>query len=176
MYIEILNDALVGFANITSIDMLDHPFLSYGSIVSVGIEQNFENMRKAWDPQQPVETLLKHFSNKSKTVSTSQRPAGLWLERHKNCPLPTQKSSSQKNATVPAAYGTKNWKLTRLGISSRVIFLLLTANTDKFRERQLEPNDLPMQQSLKPEKMTWQNKPWEVLQIWQQQQLLTEVT
>jgi hypothetical protein len=34
MYIEILNDDLVGFANTTSRDMLDHLFLSYGSITS----------------------------------------------------------------------------------------------------------------------------------------------
>jgi hypothetical protein len=61
MYIEILNDDLVGFANTTSQDMLDHLFLSYGSIPAVDIEHNFENMRKAWDPQQPVETLFKQI-------------------------------------------------------------------------------------------------------------------
>jgi hypothetical protein len=37
MYIEILNDDLVGFANTTSRDMLDHLFLSYGSITGVDI-------------------------------------------------------------------------------------------------------------------------------------------
>jgi hypothetical protein len=63
MYIEILNDDLVGFANTTSRDMLDHLFLSYGSITAVDIEQNFESMRKAWDPQQPVETLLKQIQD-----------------------------------------------------------------------------------------------------------------
>jgi hypothetical protein len=61
MYIEILNDDLVGFANTTSRDMLDHLFFSYGSITAVVIEHNFENMRNAWDPQQPVETLLKQI-------------------------------------------------------------------------------------------------------------------
>jgi predicted HAD superfamily Cof-like phosphohydrolase len=54
MYIENLSDDLVGFANTTSRDMLDHLFLSYGSITAVDIEQNFENMHKAWDPHQPV--------------------------------------------------------------------------------------------------------------------------
>jgi hypothetical protein len=63
MYIEILNDDLVGFANTTSRDMLDHLFLSYGRITAVDIEQNFENMRKAWDPQQPVETLFKQIQD-----------------------------------------------------------------------------------------------------------------
>jgi hypothetical protein len=54
MYLEILNDDIVGFANTTSRYMLDHLFLSYGSITDVDIEQNFENMRNAWDPQKPV--------------------------------------------------------------------------------------------------------------------------
>jgi hypothetical protein len=63
MYIEILNDDIVVFASTTSRDMLDHLFLSYGSITAVDIEQNFENMRKAWDPQQPVETLFKQIQD-----------------------------------------------------------------------------------------------------------------
>jgi hypothetical protein len=50
MCIEILNNDLVSFANTTSRDMLDHLFISYGSITAVDIEQNFENMRKSWDP------------------------------------------------------------------------------------------------------------------------------
>jgi hypothetical protein len=98
------------------------------------------------------------------------------LERHKNCPLPTQKSSSQENSTVPAVDGMKNWRLTRLGTISRFILLLITAITDKCRDRQLEPKDLPMQQSLKQAKMTWHNKPWERLKILQQQQLWTKVS
>jgi hypothetical protein len=43
--------------------MLDHLFLSYRSTTSVDIEQNFENMQKAWDPQQPAETLLKQIQD-----------------------------------------------------------------------------------------------------------------
>jgi hypothetical protein len=43
--------------------MLDHLFPSYGSITAVDIEHSFENMRKAWDPQQPVETLFKQIQD-----------------------------------------------------------------------------------------------------------------
>jgi hypothetical protein len=63
MYIEILNDDLVGFDNTTSRDILDHLFLSYGSITAVDIDHNFENMRNTWDPQQPVETLFKQIQD-----------------------------------------------------------------------------------------------------------------
>jgi hypothetical protein len=63
MYLEILNNDMVGFANTTARDMIDHLFLSYGSITAVDLEHNWENMRNAWAPQQPVESLFKHIQD-----------------------------------------------------------------------------------------------------------------
>jgi hypothetical protein len=59
MYLEIINNDMVGFSSTTARDMLGHLFLSYGSITALYLEHNFENMCKAWDPQQPLETLFK---------------------------------------------------------------------------------------------------------------------
>jgi hypothetical protein len=50
MYLEILNDNMVGYANISARDMLDHLFETYGNITAVDLEINFEHMRRAWDP------------------------------------------------------------------------------------------------------------------------------
>jgi hypothetical protein len=63
MYLEILNDAMVGFANIISRDMLDHLSLTYGIINDVDLEHNFKQMRRAWDPHHPVETLFKQIQH-----------------------------------------------------------------------------------------------------------------
>jgi hypothetical protein len=63
MYLEILNNDMVGFANATARDMRDHLFLSYGSITDVDLEHNWENMHKSWDPQQPVESLFKKIQD-----------------------------------------------------------------------------------------------------------------
>jgi hypothetical protein len=63
MYLEILNNDMVGFYNTTARNMLAHLFLYYDSITTVELEHNFENMRKAWDPQQPVETLFKQIQD-----------------------------------------------------------------------------------------------------------------
>jgi hypothetical protein len=63
MYPDIFNDDMVGFANITVREMLDHLFLTYGNITAVDLENNFEQMRKAWDPQQPVENLFKQIQD-----------------------------------------------------------------------------------------------------------------
>jgi hypothetical protein len=41
--------------------MLDHLFGTYGNITAVDLEINFEHMRRAWDPQQPVESLFKQI-------------------------------------------------------------------------------------------------------------------
>jgi hypothetical protein len=47
MYFDILNDNMVGYANISSRGMLDHLFETYGNITSVDLEINFEHMRRA---------------------------------------------------------------------------------------------------------------------------------
>jgi hypothetical protein len=61
MNLDVLNDNMVGFANISARDMLDHLFATYGNITAVDLEINFEHMRRAWDPQQPVESLFKQI-------------------------------------------------------------------------------------------------------------------
>jgi hypothetical protein len=63
MYLDVLNDNMVGFANISARDMLDHLFSTYGNIIAVDIEISFEHMRRAWDPQQPVESLFKKIQD-----------------------------------------------------------------------------------------------------------------
>jgi hypothetical protein len=63
MYLDVLNDNMVGFANISARDMLDHLFSTYGNIAAVDLEINFEHMRRAWDPQQPVESLFKQIQD-----------------------------------------------------------------------------------------------------------------
>jgi hypothetical protein len=63
MYLEILNDNMVGYANISARDMLDHLFETYCNITAVDLEINFEYMRRAWDPQQPVKTLFKQIQD-----------------------------------------------------------------------------------------------------------------
>jgi hypothetical protein len=63
MYLEILNDNMVGYANISARDMLDHLFEKYGNITAVDLEINFEHMCQPWDPQQPGESLFKQIQD-----------------------------------------------------------------------------------------------------------------
>jgi hypothetical protein len=43
--------------------MLHHLFMTYGNITTVDLENNFEQMLRAWDPQQPVESLFKQIQD-----------------------------------------------------------------------------------------------------------------
>jgi hypothetical protein len=63
MYLDVLNDDMVGFAKISARDMLDHLSTTYGNINAVDLENNFEHMGRAWDPQQPVESLFKQIQD-----------------------------------------------------------------------------------------------------------------
>jgi hypothetical protein len=63
MYLDILNDNMVGYANISARDMLDHLFETYGNITAVDLEINFEHMRRSWDLQHPVESLFKQIKD-----------------------------------------------------------------------------------------------------------------
>jgi hypothetical protein len=63
MYLDILNYDMVGFANITAREMLDHLFMTYGNITAADLENDFKQMRRAWDPQQPVESLFKQIQD-----------------------------------------------------------------------------------------------------------------
>jgi hypothetical protein len=61
MYLDIFNYNMVGYANISARDMLDHLFETYRNITAVDLEINFEHMHRAWDTQQPVESLFKQL-------------------------------------------------------------------------------------------------------------------
>jgi hypothetical protein len=63
MYLDILSDIMVGYANVSARDISDHLFDTYGNITAVDLKINFEHMRRAWDPQHPVETLFKQIQD-----------------------------------------------------------------------------------------------------------------
>jgi hypothetical protein len=67
---------MVGFTNISARDMLDHLSETYGNITSVDLEINFEHMPQAWDPHQPVDTLLKQIQDCADNSEAEGVPMG----------------------------------------------------------------------------------------------------
>jgi hypothetical protein len=78
MYLEVLNDNMVGFENITARAMLDHLFITYVNITAVDLENNFEHMHRAWDPQRPVESLFE----KNQDCSDYSEAGGVLFGQH----------------------------------------------------------------------------------------------
>jgi hypothetical protein len=76
MYLEILNDNMVGYGNISARDMLEHLFETYCNITTVNLEINFKHMLRAWDPQQPVETLFKQIQDCADYLEAGGVPIG----------------------------------------------------------------------------------------------------
>jgi hypothetical protein len=61
-----MNDNMVGYANISARDMLDHLFETCGNITAVDLEINFEHMRRLGIPN----SQLNPYSSKFKIVQT----------------------------------------------------------------------------------------------------------
>jgi hypothetical protein len=76
MYLDILNENMVGYVNISARDMLYHLFETYGNITSVDLEINFEHMLWAWDPHQPVEPLFKQIQDRADYSEAGGVPIG----------------------------------------------------------------------------------------------------
>jgi hypothetical protein len=88
MHLYFLNEDMVGFANISARYMLDHLFTTYGNITAVDLENNLEHMRRAWDPQQPVESLFKQIQD---CADYSESGGASLLETHRKSLLDMQK-------------------------------------------------------------------------------------
>jgi hypothetical protein len=133
MYLDILNDNMVGYANISSRDMLDHLFETYSNITAVDLEINFEHMRRAWDPQQPVGSLFKLIQD-----CADYSEAGGVLIGH-----PQQINVGYANifATGHLMSACRRWNekhtIKKLGRNSNLILQPLTVNTSKCRENPL---------------------------------------
>jgi hypothetical protein len=63
MSLEIFNDDMVVFANISSREMLDHLSMTYVNITAVDLENSFEQMHRTLDPHQAGESLFKQIQD-----------------------------------------------------------------------------------------------------------------
>jgi hypothetical protein len=137
MYLEMLNDNMVGFAKISARDMLDHLFETYGNITAVDLEINFEHMRRAWDPQQSVETLFKQIQACADYSEAGGFPIG-----------PSQQinvGNAKIFATGHFMSACRRWNRKpaseKIGLTSNLTWQPLTVSTSKCRENPLQTPD-----------------------------------
>jgi hypothetical protein len=159
MYLDILNDKMVGYANISARDMLDHLFETYGNITVVDLEINFEHMRRAWDPQQPVESLFKQIKD-----FADYSEAGGFLIAH---PQQINVGYAQIFATGHCMSACRRWNekhtIEKTWHNSNRILQPLTVNTSRCRDNLLpQPVTTLQMPPLITMKIRWPNSPLEL--------------
>ena len=57
-YIRSLRDKYIGYANVTTLQMLTHLYNSYDRISLFDLEENDKRFKQQWDPNQPFKVLM----------------------------------------------------------------------------------------------------------------------
>jgi hypothetical protein len=141
MYLYILNDNMVGYANISARYMLDNLFETFGNITAVDLEINFEHMRRAWDPQQPVESLFKQIQD----CADYSEAGGVLIGHLQQINVGCTKIFATGHFMSACRRWNKKATVEKLGRTSNRISPLLTVNTSKCRDN-LQPWPVTTQQ------------------------------
>ena len=73
-YIRAREHRITGFANVTTLDLLNHLFFTYGRITPCDLEENDKRFKKQWDTNQPFETLIDQIEDAIDFASAGQTP------------------------------------------------------------------------------------------------------
>jgi hypothetical protein len=73
-YIEALADPDVGFANVTTLDVLTHLLTTYGALTAADRDANLIRMQAAWSPPQPIEALFKQLDDGNRLATSANEP------------------------------------------------------------------------------------------------------
>jgi hypothetical protein len=137
MYLVILNGNMVGYANISARDMLDHLFDTYVNITAVDLENNFEHMRRAWDPQQPVETLFKQIQD----CADFSEAGGVLIGHPHQINVGYEKIFATGHFMSACRRWNEKASSEKLGPTSNPTSQPLTVSTSKCKENPLPPPD-----------------------------------
>ncbi len=63
VYLRALSNRHTGYANITTLQLLQHLLRVHGRITAHDLEENFIRFKKPWDPNSPYETLIEQMDD-----------------------------------------------------------------------------------------------------------------
>ena len=58
VYIRLLRGKYIGYANVTTLQMLTHLYISYARISQFNLEENDKRLKQQWDTNQPFKVLI----------------------------------------------------------------------------------------------------------------------
>ena len=74
LYLKALKHRITGYANVTTRQMLDHLYASYGTLTPQDLQYVDDEMKKQYDPYSPIETLYDQIENAVDIASTAGAP------------------------------------------------------------------------------------------------------
>jgi hypothetical protein len=75
-YLNALSDEVVGYADCTSFQILNHLLTYYTMIGPTELTQNYERLNTPYDPNQPIETLFQQIQDARAFTVTGGQPYG----------------------------------------------------------------------------------------------------
>jgi hypothetical protein len=156
MYLDVLNDDMVGFAKISARDMLDHLFTTYGNITVVDLQNNFEHMRRACDPQHPVESLF----NQIQECADYSEVGGVLIGHPQQINVGYAKIFATGHFMSTCRRWNENRSLTKLGHNLRPTSPPLAVSTSKCKVNlPQQPGTILPTQLLEKQKTKWLKPP-----------------
>jgi hypothetical protein len=76
VYLNVLSDKIVGYANFTSLQLLTHLLTYYAMIAPTELTQNYERLNAPYDPNQPIETLFQKIQDARAFAVAGGQPYG----------------------------------------------------------------------------------------------------
>ena len=73
-YIRSLRDKYIGYANITTLQMLTHLYAAYAKITEVDLEENDKRICADYDVNQPMEVIIKQIDDTVDMVAAADNP------------------------------------------------------------------------------------------------------
>jgi hypothetical protein len=75
-YLNALSDEIVGYANVTSLQLLTRLLTYYAMIAPTELTQNYERLNALYDPYQPIETLFQQIQDARAFAVAGGHPYG----------------------------------------------------------------------------------------------------
>ena len=73
-YIRSLRDKYIGYANVTTLQMLTHLYNSYARISQFDLKENYKRFKQQWDPNQPSEVLIDQIEDSFDYAAAGNTP------------------------------------------------------------------------------------------------------
>jgi len=74
LYIRALKDKYIGYANVTTLQMLTHLYANYAKITLTNLEENDKRMKADWNPNQPFKVLIDQIDDGVDYATAGEKP------------------------------------------------------------------------------------------------------